>query len=103
MLVLDDGAGNVLDFAVGCYDEDTQEEVTEHMRLETSCPRNAAASGIPKKRLSLQDIELALEALEARSMLESRVRPDGMREYWIPNDAADTGIGPPECKPRGRR
>jgi hypothetical protein len=25
-----------------------------------------------------------------------------VREYWLPDDAADTGIGPPECKPRGR-
>lgn len=32
MLVLHDSAGNELDFAVGCYDEDAQEEVTEHMR-----------------------------------------------------------------------
>jgi hypothetical protein len=32
VLLLDDGAGNELDFAVGCYDEDAQEEVTEHMR-----------------------------------------------------------------------
>jgi hypothetical protein len=52
--------------------------------------------------LDQQDIELALEALEARGELESRVRPDGVREYWLPDDAADTGIGPPESKPRGR-
>ena len=32
MLVLHDDAGNELDFAVACYDEDAQEGVTEHMR-----------------------------------------------------------------------
>ena len=62
----------------------------------------AAAASAVAPNLSLQDIELALEALEARGELESCVRPDGVREYWLPDDAADTGIGPPECKPRGR-
>ena len=46
--------------------------------------------------------ELALEALAARGEIESQVRPDGMREHWLRDDAADTEIGPPGCKPRGR-
>jgi hypothetical protein len=25
--------------------------------------------------------------------LESCVGPDGVRQYWLPDDAADTGIG----------
>jgi hypothetical protein len=41
--------------------------------------------------LDQQDIELALEALAARGELGSCVRPDGVREYWLPDDAADTG------------
>jgi hypothetical protein len=62
----------------------------------------AAAASAVAPNLSLQDIELALEALEARRELESCVRPDGVQEYWLPDDAADTGIGPLEHKPRGR-
>jgi hypothetical protein len=62
----------------------------------------AASAVVSNTNMSLQDIELALEALEARGELESCVRPDGVQEYWLPDDAADTGIGPPECKPRGR-
>jgi hypothetical protein len=62
----------------------------------------AAAASAFAPNLNLQDIELALEELEARGELESRVRPDGVREYWLPDDAADTGIGPRERKPRKR-
>ena len=69
-------------------------------RLNGPHPSLAAASAVA--HLNLQDIELALEALEARGELESLVRPDGVREYWHPDEAADAGIGPPGCKPRGR-
>jgi hypothetical protein len=69
-------------------------------RLCGPYPSLEAAAASAVAHLNLQDIELALEALEARGELESLVRPDGVREYWLPDDAADAG--PPECKPRGR-
>jgi hypothetical protein len=81
----------------------TEDHRIKNGRLNGPHPSlEAAAASAFAPNLSLQDVELALEALEARGELESRVRPDGVREYWLPDDAADTGIGPPECKPRGR-
>jgi hypothetical protein len=79
--------------------------LTDDHRIENgrrTTPEPRGRGGVCLRHLNLQDIELALEALEARGGLESCVRPDGVREYWLPDDAADTGIGPPECKPRGR-
>ena len=71
-------------------------------RLCGPYPSLEAAAASAVAHLSQQDVELALEALAARGEIESQVRPDGVREYWLPDEAADTGIGPPECKPRGR-
>jgi len=71
-------------------------------RLCGPYPSLEAAAASAVDHLSQQDVELALEALAARGDLESQVRPDGVREYWLPDEAADTGIGPPECKPRVR-
>ena len=62
----------------------------------------AASAVVSNTNMCLQDIELALKALEARGELESRVRPNGVPQYWLSEDAADTGIGPPGCKPRVR-
>ena len=62
----------------------------------------AAASAFAPN-LHQQDIELAVEELAVCGVLESRVRPDGVREYWPSYDAADIEIGPPECKPRSAR
>src|SRR5262245_39648453 len=42
-----------------------------------------------------QQVELAVEELAACGVLESRVRADGVREYWLSDDAAG---GLPECK-----
>jgi hypothetical protein len=80
----------------------TDDHRIENGRLNGPHPSLEAAAASAFAHLNLQDIELALEALEARGELEGRVRPDGVREYWLPDDAADAGIGPPECKPRGR-
>jgi hypothetical protein len=63
-------------------------------RLNGSHPSlEAAAASAVAPNLNLQDIDLALEALAARGELESCVGPDGVRQYWLPDDAADTGIG----------
>ena len=62
-------------------------------RLCGPYPSLEAAAASAVAHLSQQDVELALEALAARGELESQVSPDGVREYWLPDD----GNGPTEC------
>jgi hypothetical protein len=62
----------------------TDDRRIKNGRLNGPHPSLEAAAASAFAYLSLQDIELALEALAARGEIESRVRPDGVRQYWIP-------------------
>ena len=59
-------------------------ELKKNGRLNGPHPSLEAAAASAFAYLSLQDIELALEALAARGEIESRVRPDGVRQYCFP-------------------